>query len=475
MSNKLISSAVIQQSGIAFGTSGARGLAKDFTADVCAAFTLAFMSNLSELNFDRVFIAIDNRPTSYAMAQACAAAAKSMGKEYTYFGVIPTPALAFVAIENNVPAIMVTGSHIPFDRNGLKFYRPDGEITKLDEQNIINSEFAFKPIELLPDMDASNYATESYIARYVSLFDNDCFSGLRVGVYEHSSAGRDLYKQIFSKLGASVVSLGRSDSFVPIDTEAVSEEDKAKAFHWVKEHNLDLLFSTDGDGDRPLVTDEKGNWLRGDILGLLTAEGLDIEAIATPISSNTTIKNSERFKCVRWTKIGSPYVLAEFDELLQDYTSVAGFEANGGFMLGSEIRVNGKKLSALPTRDAVLPVIVLMNRSKEKKIEEQVASLPERYTYSDRIQSFSALESQNLLERIKFSPLSCLKKLGLKCSEIISIDETDGLRITFDENRIVHFRPSGNAPELRCYAESQTMSEAKDIVDTCLCSIKSVQ
>jgi phosphomannomutase len=60
-----------------------------------------------------------------------------------YYGVVPTPALAYVAQENNIPAIMVTGSHISFDRNGLKFYRPDGEISKAYEQVILTEQVEF--------------------------------------------------------------------------------------------------------------------------------------------------------------------------------------------------------------------------------------------------------------------------------------------------------------------------------------------
>ena len=106
------------------------------------------------------------------------------------------------------------------------------------------------------------------------MFSTPWLTGKRIGIYEHSSAGRDLYYRIFETLGAEVIALERSDEFVPIDTEAVSEEDTQKAINWSKEHNLDAVFSTDGDGDRPLVSDEHGNWLRGDILGLLSAEAL---------------------------------------------------------------------------------------------------------------------------------------------------------------------------------------------------------
>lgn len=117
-------SSVLSQSGVAFGTSGARGLVTQFTPQVCMAFTQAFVDVMRQhFTFNTVAIAIDNRPSSYAMAQACASSLIELGLKPIYFGVVPTPALAYTAMQQNIPAIMVTGSHIPFDRNGLKFYR----------------------------------------------------------------------------------------------------------------------------------------------------------------------------------------------------------------------------------------------------------------------------------------------------------------------------------------------------------------
>jgi phosphomannomutase len=114
------SSAVIAGSGIAFGTSGARGLVVDFTAEVCAAFTHAFVAVMQrEFEFTHMALAIDNRPSSLGMAQACAAALQQAGIEPLYYGVVPTPALAYKAMQDKMPCIMITGSHIPFDRNDL--------------------------------------------------------------------------------------------------------------------------------------------------------------------------------------------------------------------------------------------------------------------------------------------------------------------------------------------------------------------
>ena len=71
------------------------------------------------------------------------------------------------------------------------------------------------------------------------------------------------------------------------------------------------MFSIDGDGDRPLISDENGNWLRGDILGLLSAEAVNIEALAVPVSRNTAIESSGFFNHIMRTKIGSPCITAD--------------------------------------------------------------------------------------------------------------------------------------------------------------------
>jgi len=472
--SQLISAQVIADSGVAFGTSGARGLVTQFTPEVCAAFTHAFVTVMKgEFEFSHLALAIDNRPSSYAIAMACASALQQVGVTPIYCGVIPTPALAYQAMQDEIPCIMITGSHIPFDRNGLKFYRPDGEITKSDEVAILESQTAFEKMADLPELEVNTRAAETYLERYSSLFDGSLLAGKRIGIYEHSSAGRDLYHNLFAQLGADVISLERSDEFVPIDTEAVSEEDKAKAKKWSQEFKLDAIFSTDGDGDRPLIADESGEWLRGDILGLLTAQGLGIEALAVPVSCNTAIELSGEFQTVVRTKIGSPYVIAEFAALEPEYASVAGFEANGGFLLGTDVMLDsGQVLKALPTRDALLPAMILFSLSKTRKISDLLLSLPQRVTHSDRIKEFSREKILELIAKAKQDSDGFIGKLGFEGVEIASIDETDGLRMTFQDGRIVHLRPSGNAPELRCYAEADTANIAQYLTEYTLNSLK---
>ena len=100
-------------------------------------------------------------------------------------------------MQDKMPCIMITGSHIPFDRNGLKFYRPDGEITWDDEQAILFADVDFSPCLELPQLTANPQAAEFYCERYRSLFSADLLVGKRIGIYEHSSAGRDLYAPLF--------------------------------------------------------------------------------------------------------------------------------------------------------------------------------------------------------------------------------------------------------------------------------------
>jgi len=462
----VIASEILKSSNVLFGTSGARGLVLDFTNTTTAAFTHAFLDVVSRnFDFDTVALAIDNRPSSYAIAQACAASIEEHGFKIEFYGVIPTPAIASYSLTRKIPCIMITGSHIPFDRNGMKFYRPDGEISKEDERSILNSNYNFSEPAKLPNLTKLTDAASDYIARYTSLFDKDILCGKRVGIYEHSSAGRDLYHQIFTSLGAEVISLGRSDEFVPIDTEAVGDNDRLLAKTWSKKYGLDAIFSTDGDGDRPLMSDENGNWLRGDILGLLTSIELNIDALAVPVSCNTSIELSNKFKKIIKTRIGSPYVIAEFDSLKQGYSSVAGFEANGGYILASDLTINGRILSALPTRDAVLPAIMLLVASRWQAISELVNELPQRFTWSDRAKDFPVEKSKNIIISALKSPDDFIYKLGLYSRKCIKVDETDGARFILDNGDIIHLRPSGNAPELRCYTEAENEEQAKVYVE----------
>lgn len=458
---------LMDRSGVRFGTSGARGLVADMTTEVCFAYTAAFLQVIAAPAGSRIALGIDLRPSSPDIARACIAAIHAAGLEADYCGVLPTPALAFHAQEMGIPAIMVTGSHIPFDRNGIKFYRASGEITKADETGIAGAQIDLPgSIELAPLPAVNMQARSRYIARYLEFFPGKVLAGMRLAFYEHSSVARDLLHELLQGLGASVISLGRTDQFVPIDTEAVAEADILQAQRWAAEHGFDAILSTDGDADRPLLGDAAGNYLRGDVVGILCAQYLGADAVATPVSSNTALEKCGAFAQVARTRIGSPYVIEAMESLLaQGARRVVGFEANGGFLVGSPIEREGRTLRALPTRDAVLPIVALLALARQRNapVAQLPASLPPRFTASDRIQNFATETSRLLIQRLAADAAALHEFLIPLAVAPASLDQTDGLRITLDNGEIIHLRPSGNAPELRCYAEAGSQMRASQL------------
>ncbi|ALO43930.1 phosphomannomutase [Pseudoalteromonas phenolica] len=461
-------SKLIKNTSIKFGTSGARGLAEDFSQNVCVAFAMAFIEHgkrCGKLSDDNLCVAIgiDNRPSSYEMAQGVATGLIALGLDYKFHGVLPTPALAYAAMQRGEACIMVTGSHIPFDRNGLKFYYPEGEISKFDEQDIL-SQYIELPDELsAPELIECESATNTYINRYLNYFSELNLTDKRIGVYTHSSAGRELYLRLLQQVGATVVELGRSYTFVPIDTEAVSKEDQQTAKIWANELNLDAIISTDGDGDRPLVADECGNWLRGDVLGLIVSQFLKIEALSVPINCNSAIELSGCFKQVARTKIGSPFVIEAFVQLQKQHKKVAGFEANGGYLLASDIDEDGKLLSALPTRDALLPILVVLTQLAKLPISKMMPGLPKRYTASGKVEHVPSYVGLAFLKALQSDTERLLAELDITY-RVIEFDNTDGTRLILSNKDIVHFRCSGNAPEMRCYVESDSGKRAETLL-----------
>ena len=171
------------------------------------------------------------------------------------------------------------------------------------------------------------------------------------------------------------------------------------------------------------------------------------------------------FADVRRTRIGSPFVIASMiDADFSGCKGVVGYEANGGFLTNSDFPILGKELRALPTRDAVLPVlaIILLSIKEQKPISALLADLPQRFTASDRIQDFPTEESAKILEQ--FKEVSAIETaFGEVFGKVESIDRTDGLRVTFQSSEVLHMRPSGNAPEFRCYNEADSEERVSEM------------
>ncbi len=481
------------RSGVAFGTSGARGLATAMTDQVCYAYTKGFLQYLESIGElqragERVAVGGDFRPSTDRVMTAVCRAADDLGYRAVNCGKVPSPAVALFGLENKIPAIMVTGSHIPDDRNGIKFNKATGEVLKEDEKGmssqIVELDDALFGADgnfakAKPAHEVSPVAGENYVMRYLSFFSHDALKGLCIGVYQHSAVGRDVLVKILSHLGAEVTPLGRSEKFIPVDTEAIRPEDVQLAHDWAATGKFDALVSADGDSDRPLVSDEKGNWLRGDVAGILCAKYLEADSISTPVSCNTAVEKCGWFRDIRRTRIGSPFVIASMLEATASGAKrVVGYEANGGFLLNSDIETDGKKLRALPTRDAVIVMlgILLLAKAQRKTVSQFAASLPARFTASDRLKDFATEKSQAILAKFnsgsEAADKTAIEKMfGAICGTVTGLNRTDGLRITFANEEVIHLRPSGNAPEFRCYAEAKSDERAREITASALARI----
>ncbi|UTY46683.1 phosphomannomutase [Sinorhizobium fredii] len=457
-----------------FGTSGLRGLSVDLVGAGSWIYAHAFGRYLIESGKvkagDAILIGRDFRDSSPAIAEICTDALSGLGFKIYDCGTVPTPALALYGLKKSAASLMVTGSHIPADRNGIKFYKPDGEIDKEDEAAIMG----LAADSSLADLHAGKHpVVEAHFEECINLFHrrnagflgDGVLAGLKVGVYQHSTVARDLIVDILAHYGAEVVPLGRSTTFIPLDTEAISAKTTSHLTDWARLHDLDAIVSADGDGDRPLVADERGVPLRGDLLGLMVAEFLCADTVVTPVTSNSGIE-ALGFSVMR-TRVGSPFVIAGMNEAVAaGKQRVVGFEANGGLLMASSCSVQGHTIDALPTRDCVLPILIAVSRIAclKRPLSEIARSYGLPFTASDRLEGFSTENSTRLLNYLRASDANLASFLN-EIGQVVLKSDIDGLRVALADQRVIHFRASGNAPEIRCYAEATTEAAAVELLD----------
>lgn len=463
---------------------------------------------------EEFFFAHDLRPSSIRfdaaeqgrgeLCQAVAQAVRDAGMIPVNLGAIPTPALTSYALTRGRGSIMVTGSHIPFDLNGYKLNTSVGELMKTSEapigelvaaarerlygQSAVESAFdAHGTLKAghqdLPPVETA--ARQAYIDRYCDFFRGTSLAGKRILVYQHSAVGRDLLVEVLQRLGAEVTVCGRSQSFVAIDTEAIDDAQLATmqslADQALKTGPVWAIVSTDGDSDRPLILGlEKGRvrFFAGDLVGMVVAGYLGADAVVVPISCNDAIDRGSLARALEpKTRIGSPFVIAGMAVArAKGRKTVCGWEANGGFLLGSDVVRDGRTLTALPTRDAILPIlgVLLSAQSKRLSLSALFATLPPRFSRAALLRNFPRANGQKIVELLTSEDpegeariarrLEAFFKAADGFSGIDRIDYTDGVRIIFTNGEVAHFRPSGNADEFRMYAVADTQARANAMI-----------
>ncbi len=507
-----------------FGTSGRRGRVVDLTQLeiwINVRAELAFLKTLPKNQGgieegEDVFVAADLRPSSVRfveemggrgeIVQAVCEAVRASGCTPVFEGFIPTPALAYYGFGRRRASIMVTGSHIPFDRNGYKLNTSIGELLKEHESPIqqhverIRAEVYRQPFEQSlfneqgmlkegpqPLPVASDEARGAYSRRYLDFFRGQPLRGQRVAVYQHSAVGRDLLVEVLEALGAEAIPAGRSETFVPIDTENISGELLARLEETAREIEaqrgpLAAIVSTDGDSDRPLFVSfshRRARFHPGDLLGLVVAQELGADAVVVPVSANDAIDRSPLAAVLEpKTRIGSPYVIAGMQRAAaRGRRRVVGWEANGGFLTGSPIERGGALLDALPTRDAFLPILTVLAAAAREGVAPAALfdRLPQRYGRSALLKEFPREKALRILDQLTPQATDGSDVPGVMArlkqyfrdedgfGAVEKLDATDGLRVWFSNGDIAHLRPSGNADEFRIYAVADTQERADAI------------
>ncbi len=500
-----------------FGTSGRRGLIVDLTQLEIYINVTAELEYLLSLTSqeggirkgDEIYYATDLRPSSPVLCEAVEQAVEDAGMRSMNLGRIPTPALMYYATGKGRASIMVTGSHIPFDRNGYKLNTSCGELLKHHEtpigakvaevreriysrefdQSIFNANGALRaPRSMSSEADAGR---DAYIARYVNFFSGQParLASRRILVYQHSAVGRDLLVDVLTQLGAEVIPAGRSDNFVPIDTENIDAAQLDTIRNLASQHKgLWAVVSTDGDSDRPLIlsADERTGEVKffgGDLVGMIVAGYLQADAVVVPITCNDAIDRGPLAEVLEpKTRIGSPFVIIGMQAAsAKGLRAVCGWEANGGFLLGSDIERNGRRLTALATRDALLPILSVLFAAAERdcSVTQLFAELPKRFSKAGLLKDFPRSASQGIIRGL--TPLNGsggdsdehaliatdLARVFTRArgfTAVARLDYTDGVRVIFSNNEVTHIRPSGNADELRIYATADTQARADAIV-----------
>jgi len=432
--------------GSLFGTSGIRGDAEGlFTSQFCFDITQAFIQFLKNHDLlGPLAVGYDPRPSSPRIKDEILNGLGQAGVPLYDEGITPIPSMDWLAINTDVTAgIMVTGSHIDIELNGIKFYAHNEEISREDGDEI---EHIYKTIkEKTSRVESSVTPTVEDRAKNLygkMLLDLKKFDYPRWKVAVDCANGSQtvLMPSLLRSLGFEVVEVNcdTNATFIARDTDTDDKAGLEDLKKKVVEEGCAFGVAFDGDGDRVVFINELGEFVQGEYSCSLIAKDTDSEVIVTPVSASQLVEKLGK-KVVR-TKVGSPYVIAAMKENHARF----GFEANGG-AVSAEI---------MYTRDGGSTCMKMLNIFSQFKgsFSQMIGTLPKYYMFRTKV-DYKWEQQQKILDTAK------AEFNGIK------VDETDGLKIWLSEDTWILFRSSQNAPEFRVSAESSEESKAKQLLE----------
>ena len=427
-----------------FGTNGIRGVfSEDFTLEFVHDMTLAIGTYFEK---GPILIGYDGRDSSPLICKVISSALNSIGIDCNVAGIIPTPCLEFaVKTLGYHGGIMITASHNPPQYNGIKPAANDGvEISRDDEliiEDIYFQKTWKKNSENLGITGKEERTIDVYLKGIISQIDSKLVESKHFKVVlDLGNGAQAVSAPNFSKMLQCETFLvnqnidgtfpGRGSEPTPQNLSELSES--------VIKNNADVGIAFDGDGDRSIFCDNKGNILTGDKSALVLTRHIlkknPNSLVVTCLNSGSNIEvlaNEFNSKVIR-TKVGS----VEVSRKMLPTEALIGFEENGGFMYGLHNQVR----DGCMTLALMLELLATTNNS----LFDEISKLPPSFTTKDKVPCLSN-DVANVI-------------LSLK-EEFPKSDISDGIKIFIDFKNWVMIRPSGTEPIIRIYAESESQEK----------------
>ena len=429
-----------------FGTNGVRGVVNDdLTPEFAYDIAGAIARYAEELNIRSVALGTDTRDTGDMIVSATASAFMEHGLDVDYLGASPTPAIQLYVKKNEGMGVVITASHNPPQFNGIKCIAPDGtELPREEEEKIegfyFSGDFAVK--------DTVKYgrfrhrdANREYIKAVVDTVDAESIKKKNFRVVLDCSNGASVYTSPYIlrefSTGLTTLNAQPDGHFSGHESEPLPEN-LTHLIQAVKDSDAELGIAHDGDADRVVFVDEKGNYITGDrSLAIIAAYlieknggGVAVTTVSTSLMVEEMVKRAGGK--VIYTKVGAPVVARKMIES----GAIVGGEENGGIIIsGHQVCRDGAMAMA-----TLLEILAKTGRS----LSELVAELPEYHQVKLKV---------HCPEEIKEKVMDELRTME-------DADTTDGVKFN-GEDWWVLIRPSGTEPIYRVYAESKSRDEAE--------------
>ena len=436
-----------------FGTFGVRRTANDvLTPEFASRLAACYGTQIK----GTVAVGGDTRTTTPMLMQAVIAGLVSSGCDVVDLGILPTPGVQYAVRKYYDGGVMITASHNPPKYNGIKFLDKDG-IGIPDEMDLAIEKLYFDgepdrvEFSQIGQIYKNDKIIEEYIDEAVSKVDTEAIkkANLKVVVDCGSGAGCFTAPYLIRKLGCDVTSLNsQADGFFPGRDPEPIEENLQELINVVKELGADIGLAHDGDADRTICIDEKGNFVLGDKTFTLVEKQMLKENGGGTIV--TTVATSQAIYDVAEEHNGEVIATAVGDLLvarkLKDTDGLFGGEENGGLIFPDFVY----------GRDAVMTVAKILEIvAKEKRpLSELVAELPVYYASKMKIECPDD-EKEFVMQSIADE---------IKTTTDFELDLTDGVKILKEDGWVI-IRPSGTEPIFRCFAESDSQEKADEMTE----------